>query len=158
MGDAQTDAFERGDDYSEREMRLMRERDAALTRAEKAEEDLASYRDACMADETAMIVKKNAVYRERDACVAAMAKLALKLGYTCGLGKHPESDETWDRDWMNIVYIEVPHPSGKPAQLSWHIHDDELPMFSFLPVYDEKWDGHTTEEKYQHLAEFCVAP
>ena len=102
-----------------------------------------------------MTAERDKVYRERDACVAAMARMAQLLGYRCGLGKHSESDSGWDPEWLNIVYIEFPHPSNLPAQASWHIHDSELPLFSFLPPYDEKWDGHSTEEKYQHMAHFC---
>ena len=137
------------------EIRLRNALDVALNENEDWERKYAELLDANTQTELDLIGKRNEVYRERDACVALMAKLALKLGYPAGLGKHPASDESWDRDWLNIVYIEIPHPSGKPAQLSWHIHDSELPMFAFLPSYSEPWDGHTTAEKYQHMAEFC---
>ena len=63
------------------------------------------------------------------------------------LGRHEESDKEWDDNWRNIVYINSPN-----GQLSWHISEDELCLFSHLQ-YDPnvQWDGHTTEEKYSRL-------
>jgi hypothetical protein len=51
-----------------------------------------------------------------------------------------------------VVYID--HPEG---QLSWHIHDSHLPFFDHVERGNGKrsWDGHTTEEKYQRLAQAC---
>jgi hypothetical protein len=40
----------------------------------------------------------------------------------------------------------------KPMQISWHIHKSELPMFKHLKRSKDKWDGHTTEEKYKRLS------
>lgn len=91
-------------------------------------------------------------YGERDRCVALIAKMAVALGYKAGIGRHPESDEKWERDWMNIIFIELP-----TGQVSWHIHDSELSFFDGLPKYSEPWDGHTTEEKYQRVLAFDPA-
>jgi hypothetical protein len=91
----------------------------------------------------------DSAYKERNKCVALIAKMAKVLGYSVGMGKHPEEDESWDREWMNIVYIDLP-----VGQISWHIHDSDLELFSFLSEYDGQWDGHTTEEKYERLEKF----
>jgi hypothetical protein len=88
----------------------------------------------------------NAVYQERDKCVSLIARMALALGLKTGIGQHV-GDE-WEDDWRNIVFVEIP-----AGQISWHIHDSELPWFAFLPRYDAPWDGHTTEEKYCRVLE-----
>jgi len=90
---------------------------------------------------------KDAAYHERNQCVAALVTMATMLGWRHGLGLHDESDASWDREWMHIVFIDLP-----TGQVSWHIHDRGLPMFQHLKPYPGTWDGHTTDEKYQRLA------
>lgn len=87
--------------------------------------------------------ERNKAYNERNRLVAYLASV-----YPSCLERHPEEEE-WENDWRWIVFIH--HPSG---QLSWHIHDSELPLFDHVPrgMGNVKWDGHTTEEKYQRLA------
>lgn len=92
--------------------------------------------------------QKNGAYWERNQLVAALSKLL-----PAGLGKHDPNDKEWEDDWRNIVYIIGIGPHFELVQMSWHIHDSELPMFSHLKFDpDIKWDGHTTEEKYKRLA------
>lgn len=86
--------------------------------------------------------KRNAVYKERDSLVAALSKV-----FPAYLARHDENDKDWEKDWMWIVYISLP-----TGQVSWHIHDSELSMFSHLKQGENNWDGHTTEEKYRRLA------
>jgi len=87
------------------------------------------------------------VYRERNMCVVGIARLALFLGYKAGIGQHKDKPgEEWESDWRNIVFIDLP-----AGQVSWHIHDSELELFSFLPVYVGEWDGHDTAEKYRRV-------
>ena len=95
---------------------------------------------------TDLVDRKDNAYAERDKCIALIARMAIALGLEVGLGRHKESDTNWEDDWRNIVFVNL--PSG---QVSWHIHDSELPMFEFLLVYKGQWDGHTTEEKYQRV-------
>ena len=99
--------------------------------------------------ETLELAKDNA-YSERDRLVAALSKLL-----PSHLAKHPASDTSWERDWMNIVCIHLPGPvNNSYRQATWHIHDSELPWFAHLVDGNIKchgWDGHTTEEKYQRL-------
>ncbi len=55
----------------------------------------------------------------------------------------------------NIIVIYLETPSGT-HQVSWHIHDDELPLFEWLPLKENAWDGHTTDEKYKWLAQIAL--
>lgn len=107
---------------------------------------------------------KDNAYWERNQLVAALSKL-----FPAWLGKHDEKDKEWEKDWRTIVYIEVPpevrgNPEKDfPHQLSWHIHDTDVPMFDHLsyPVFEGKypyWDGHSTEEKYRRLRKIQPRP
>lgn len=89
------------------------------------------------------------VYAERNQCVALIARLALALGYRVGLARTPI--EGWDLAWQGCVYVELPQPDGTLAQVSWHFHDRERPLFDGLPVYSRPWDGHDTAEKYRRV-------
>lgn len=86
---------------------------------------------------------KNRAYKERNALVAALSRI-----FESHLCKHDENDTTWERDWMNIVCIHAP----VVGQLTWHLHDSDLPLFKHLQEGPNHWDGHTTEEKYLRLA------
>lgn len=99
--------------------------------------------------------QKNDAYVERSCLVAALAWFALDTRrrrgadvlWFAGVGRHqPDPDPNWDVDWLTVVYIDTPH-----GQLSWHLHDNDLPMFEGLPSYHTPWDGHTTDEKYERL-------
>lgn len=90
--------------------------------------------------------QKDEAYQERNQCVALVARMALRLGCRAGLAKHPESDTSWDADWRNIVFVDLP-----AGQVSWHLHDLDLPLFDGLPAYPDAWDGHSTFEKYRRV-------
>jgi len=91
--------------------------------------------------------QKDGAYGERNRLVAALAKI-----FPASLERHPDEDESWENDWRWIVFIDLP-----TGQASWHIHDSELPQFGFLPrEQGRRWDGHTTEQKYERLA--ALAP
>ncbi len=121
----------------------------------------------------------DSVYRERNFVVAALAKLATLTAKMNGawLARHEGSG--WEDDWRWVVYIDFP----EVGQVSWHIHDSELPLFAgfvrFVPSdagnlatvlfpdgrvqqvglgRDTRylWDGHTTEEKYRRLYEYVT--
>jgi hypothetical protein len=99
------------------------------------------------AERDALRVQKDGAYAERDKCVAALAKAANWLNCSVRLGRHETGP--WDDDWRNIVFIELP-----TGQVSWHIHDSELPMFCWVPPASGRfgvYDGHTTPEKYRRL-------
>ncbi len=83
-----------------------------------------------------------AVYRERARLVAYLA--ACYPSVLC-----PASDV--DDDGWSIVYVSTPR-----GQMSWHISPADLILFGHVPVGAAEWDGHTTEEKYERLAELIL--
>lgn len=85
---------------------------------------------------------KDEAYRERNMLVCALTKL-----FPAYLARHDEKDMGWERDWMWIVYIDLP-----TGQVSWHLHDSDVAMFRHLKVQENKWDGHNTQRKYEHVA------
>jgi hypothetical protein len=98
-------------------------------------------------DEIAGLTKtKDGAYHERNMLVAALSKV-----FPSSLEKHIGDD--WDPGWGWVVFIDLP-----TSQVSWHIHDSELPLFDHLPrLQGRTWDGHTTEEKYARLAALKTA-
>lgn len=89
---------------------------------------------------------KDQAYWERNQLVCLLSKL-----FPSYLTKHPESDLSWEKDWTNIVGITFPTGQGY-----WHIHDSELKYFSHLQYASNEWDGHTTKEKYQRIAQIPI--
>jgi len=82
------------------------------------------------------------VYDERNRVVAALAALAMHLGWQAGV----RQDEDGDPEWP-VVLIDTPK-----GQVSWHVRRTQLQLFHFLPEYGKPWDGHTTEDKYERIA------
>lgn len=116
--------------------RVEKDRREALARAETAEAEVAR-----------LTAQKDNAYNERDRCVSVIACLARALGWPVWLGTH--EGDPWDEEWRNIVFIETPH-----GQVSWHYHDSERPMFSWIGLgmpTPKPWDGHSTPEKYNLL-------
>lgn len=83
----------------------------------------------------------NGAYSERNQLVALLARL-----YPSGVAHTPI--EGWDPAWLGCVYIDLPN-----GQASWHFHESEAHLFAGLPAYDKPYDGHTTPQKYQRIAE-----
>lgn len=78
------------------------------------------------------------IYRERAYLTSELSKrYPSRLSYS-------DPDEP---DWAVLyVYTEA-------GQLSWHISPDDMDLFGHLEIVPGvKWDGHTTEEKYERLA------
>ena len=86
----------------------------------------------------------DAVYLERNQCVALIARMAVLMGLSVAVTK--TAIEGWDEAWHNCIYIELP-----TGQVSWHFHDKEGYLFDGLPRKDVKWDGHSTPEKYERV-------
>lgn len=87
----------------------------------------------------------DSVYRERARLVAHLAAIyPSRLIY----GADPE-----EPDWP-MVFVHTTE-----GQLSWHISPDDVELFGHVIVNTvehaprwARWDGHTTDEKYQRLA------
>lgn len=80
----------------------------------------------------------DSVYRERQHLVANLASRFP----SCLVNTPPDEDGVvWP-----VVYITLP-----TGQVSWHISPSDLDLFKHVAYGDEKWDGHTTEEKYRRL-------
>jgi len=89
--------------------------------------------------------EKDRAYWERNQLVSALSKIHMSH-----LAKHPK-DEEWEDDWRTIVVM-YPYSKEKGApQITWHIHDNDIPMFDHLDYRVFEWDGHDTEEKYRRL-------
>lgn len=85
---------------------------------------------------------KQYAYYERNMLVGALSKL-----FPAHIEFHPEGDESWDKEWRNIIMIELP-----TGQASWHIHDSELNNFAHLKhAKGNSWDGHCNDIKYARL-------
>lgn len=99
--------------------------------------------------------ERDAAYTERNRLVAALARLLISAtpnapaatGSIAWLAEHDPSDVGWDPEWRTIVFID-----GPTGQLSWHLHDSDVPLFDGLPRGPNCWDGHTTPEKYERVA------
>lgn len=82
-------------------------------------------------------------YRERSILLSVLSK-----SHSSYIAFHDPEDQEWDKDWLNILVIKI---AGQ--QCTWHIHDDDMQYFKHLKRAENyKWDGHTTAEKYEHLA------
>jgi hypothetical protein len=82
--------------------------------------------------------ERDKAYRERAHLVAHLAACHPSVMLT----------DSAEPDWP-IVFV-----STSAGQMSWHIAKADLELFGHVPATTEPtWDGHTTEEKYQRLAE-----
>ncbi len=94
--------------------------------------------------------EKNGAYKQRNECVAMMAKMAIQLGYD--VWQHKTTIEGWDKAWHNCVYIELP-----TGQVSWHFHDSEAQLFSFVSEKSNKlWDLHDNEIKLLRMKRYLA--
>lgn len=92
--------------------------------------------------------ERDAAYVERNRMVAAMTRLVVKAGGRAWLADHRDvPGDDWDPEWRTVVFIE-----SEAGQLSWHLHDSDVPLFDGLPRGENTWDGHTTAEKYDRVA------
>jgi hypothetical protein len=82
--------------------------------------------------------ERDKAYRERAHLVAYLTAVYPSVMLT----------DSADPDWP-IVFVST--PSG---QMSWHIAATDTDLFQHVPSTTcATWDGHTTEQKYERLAE-----
>lgn len=87
-------------------------------------------------------------YAERNKVVAALANVSVKLRLPVLIGTHEMVEgEPWDEEWKNVLYIKTP-----AGQISWHFHKSEMHLIEHHVHTEVKFDGHTTEQKYDRLA------
>ena len=78
------------------------------------------------------------IYRERARLIAFITRI---------FPSHGTYENLDEPGWL-VVFVDTPE-----GQLSWQIHPDDEDLFSDLRLISEnKWDGHTTKEKYERLA------
>jgi len=107
----------------------------------RAFNELLAERDQLSAQLEAMEARKDAAYLERNQLVALVSKLF-------PAGTKRTAIEGWSDDWHGCVYIDLP-----TGQASWHYHDSQAYLFEHLPPYVGDWDGHSTEQKYERIAQ-----
>lgn len=84
----------------------------------------------------------NGAYNERARLVALLASI---YPATWNFGDDAE------QDWA-VVYVELPNG---PA--TWHLRENDMGLFEHVERDDTTiWDGHTTAEKYQRIAELAT--
>jgi hypothetical protein len=86
--------------------------------------------------------ERDGAYRERAQLLALLAALHPSV-----IAPAPDVDE----DGWQILYLQI---GGKQA--SWHITPRDAALYAHVehvPADDRRaqWDGHTTEQKYQHI-------
>ncbi|MEV8353168.1 hypothetical protein ACFVTT_34130 [Streptomyces niveus] len=94
--------------------------------------------------------QRDGAYRERGHLVALVAG---GLAEQAVIAPAPDVTEP---GWQ-ILYITL-----HDRQCSWHIAPKDAPLFEFLDhvTADDpraQWDGHTTEAKYEHIAQLARA-
>lgn len=82
---------------------------------------------------------KSVAYTERNRLVALLSTM-----FPAGKGR--TDIEGWSPEWHGVVYIDFPW-----GQASWHFHDKDAGLFDHLPEYQGKYDGHTTQAKYEAI-------
>lgn len=102
--------------------------------------------------------ERDGVFHERNQVVAALAHLmaALVPGTHLVIPEpttYPESRRRKRRDVVRpMVCIHL--PGGR--NLTWHFSPEEEIFFVGLPYAPSDWDGHTTDKKYERLADLPV--
>lgn len=98
--------------------------------------------------------ERNQAYTERNRLVALLAAI-----FPSWRTKHQptpsgavdvgcDGAHDWDPEWLNVIGIQLP-----TGQCTWHIHDSEMSLFEHVPEFDMPWDGHTTDQKYERIAQ-----
>lgn len=73
-------------------------------------------------------------YSERAYVAAAMARMAIMLGFEAGTAK--DGNENATDEWRVVLCVDTP-----AGQVSWHIHPDDQWVLEGLPEYKKPWDG-----------------
>ncbi len=113
---------------------LTAQRDAAQSALREREAEVARLREAV-----------DDAYLERNRVVALLASMVPAVRCRTAI-------EGWSDDWCGCVYLTLP-----TGQASWHYHDSHAPLFAHVPEGAAVWDGHSTDEKYERVAQAALA-
>lgn len=89
---------------------------------------------------------RDAAYFERNQVVAWAARMSQALGYKVRVTKTVIHE--WAPEWHNCIFIRTP-----AGQVSWHFHDRESELFAEFSRANVEWDGHSTPQKYERIAQ-----
>jgi len=109
---------------------LTAQRDAAQSALREREAEVARLREAV-----------DDAYLERNRVVALLASMVPAVRCRTAI-------EGWSDDWCGCVYLTLP-----TGQASWHYHDSHAHLFAHVPEGAAVWDGHSTDEKYERVAQ-----
>lgn len=85
---------------------------------------------------------KDQVFWERTQLTLLLSKI-----FQAHLFRHDPHDKEWEKDWHWGVCIHFPTGQGR-----WHFHKSNKGFYTHLKWKQKcKWDGHTTDEKYERL-------
>lgn len=95
--------------------------------------------------------KAEKAYQERDHVIALAAHLAYRQGLEVWWGRVSDPMP----GFQYALYITLP-----TGQVSWHMQDNELPLFRTLPFETGQWKRPSTRDnaardKYARIAEYC---
>jgi hypothetical protein len=85
-------------------------------------------------------------FRQRDMCLSLLARMAVTLGLEVYLALDARQHE--DGGFRHVLGIEL--PSGR---VGFHVHDDELGMFSFLTIEPRQWEDCDGDENWRRVLE-----
>ncbi len=94
-----------------------------------------------------ILVELSSVYRERNHCVALIARMAQHMGLRAAIY------EALDEPGWFLVFINLP-----TGQVSWHIPESDLDLFTEIQVVPTLWDRHDTVLKYQRVRDAFLPP
>ena len=94
---------------------------------------------------------KNLAYWERNMLALMLATMQEKFDRATGtLSAEPPHNGwythgEWD-GWSRVISID-------DGYITFHVPDDF--KMGNLPEIEQNWDGHTTQEKWERIAEYC---
>lgn len=94
---------------------------------------------------------KNDVYRDRNllaiAFIRAWVYLRAEALEPYEYGWWPDTDDVNGEEWA-VVWCNLPE-----GQVGWHVRREDVP--DWMPKQDPEYDGYSTEEKNDRLAEWA---
>jgi hypothetical protein len=96
-----------------------------------------------------LTAERDSAYRERAQLLALLATMADDAVLAPAL-------DIDDEDGWHLLFL---NDAGR--QMSWHIAPRDVELFRHLERVDvadprAQWDGHTTDEKYAHIADWTA--